>query len=71
MITIALPTGLAIIIAVSVVLFILVTFLCGLSGLFDGHDSMGIGALMIVIFYSALWLVPSLLAWAVWATWWK
>jgi hypothetical protein len=66
----ALPLPLLIIGACSLVLFIAVTVLAHQQGLFDG-DSLGVGAMFALTFYLLFWLAPTLLAWAVWATWWK
>lgn len=68
---ITIPIGLLAVLCISLVLFILVTLSCHRSGLFDGTDSLGIGALFTLLFYALGWLIPSLAAWAAWATWWR
>lgn len=57
----------------SLLLFIGATILAHQQGLFDGGGGYagGLDAVFIVILYAVFWAIPSLLAWAVWATWWK
>lgn len=57
----------------SMLLFICVTIFCYWQGMFDGGGGYagGLDGLFIVIAYAVLWVVPTLLAWAVWATWWR
>lgn len=58
----------------SLALFIGVTILAHSQGMFDGSGGGylgGIDALFTIILYAVFWAVPSLLAWAVWATWWR
>jgi hypothetical protein len=57
----------------SLLLFIGVTILGHYQGMFDGGDGYagGLGGLFLIILYAILWAGPSLLAWAIWATWWK
>lgn len=55
-------------------LFIGVTILCHQQGLFDaggGGYLGGIDALFTIILYAILWAIPSLIAWAAWATWFR
>ena len=54
-------------------LFIGVTILCHTQGLFEGGGVYlaGIDSLFTLILYAVLWAVPSLGAWAVWATWFR
>ena len=68
---ITLSGGAVAIIGVSIVLFALVTALCIQQGLFGADDQYGIAFLFALCFYAALWAVPSLLIWAVWATWFR
>lgn len=61
-------------IALSLALFVGVTILAHSQGLFDGGGGSllgGINALFTVALYAVFWAAPSLLAWAVWATWWR
>lgn len=57
----------------SALLFLVVTVLCHRRGFFDSCSGVGAGfaGLFLVVTYAILWAVPSLLAWAVWATWFK
>ncbi|MGE0745279.1 MAG: hypothetical protein AB7K86_08530 [Rhodospirillales bacterium] len=55
-------------IGLSAALFIGVTVLCRRAGFFEA-DNYGIGALFALGAYSVLWAIPTLIAWAVWATW--
>ena len=57
----------------SLALFIGVTIFCHFQGLFDNGGGYlgGIDALFTIIVYSMFWAVPSLMAWAVWATWFR
>ncbi len=50
-------------------LFFLVSALGCRLGLFRGLDRYGIVLAHILALYALLWLAPTLLAWAVWATW--
>lgn len=54
----------------SLFLFTLVTIWLWQMSMFD-DDSLGIGGMFCMIFYSALWACPTLLAWAIYATWFK
>lgn len=70
--TISLPV-LALIV-ISLVLFVGVTILAHSQGMFDGGGGSlagGVNALFTVTLYAVFWAAPSLLAWAVWATWWR
>jgi len=70
--TISLPV--LILIGVCLALFIGVTLLAHSQGLFDkggGGYLGGIDSLFTMILYTLLWAVPSLLIWAIWATWWR
>lgn len=69
--TIALSTGAVFLIVASAMLFIAVTVFCGYAGLFDGGDTYGIGALFTLAIYAILWAIPSLVAWGVWAMWFR
>lgn len=60
-----------IIAACSCVLFLFVTWLAHSQGIFDGGDPFGIAFIFGLALYAALWATPSLLAWAVYATWFK
>lgn len=53
----------------SVILFIAAGLLCKSQGLFDGPDTYGIGGFFIVGIFAIFWGMPSVLAWAIWATW--
>jgi len=66
--TITLSLPILILLGISVVLFIATTLLCFQQGLFD-NDSYGIGAMFALLIYAILWAIPSVLAWAIWATW--
>jgi hypothetical protein len=55
--------------AFSALCFIGTTVFIRRMGGHGGSDTYGIGALFDMLIYLALWVVPSLLAWAVWATW--
>lgn len=55
----------------SAALFVIATIICAREKLFSANDSYEIGALFGLCVYALVWLVPSLLSWAVWATWWR
>lgn len=69
--TISLPV--LILLCISFALFVGVTILCLSQGLFDrgGGYLGGIDAMFTIIIYAVAWAIPSLLAWAAWATWWR
>lgn len=69
MLTFTITTGPAVIALLSALLFVLVTHFCWRQGMFDGADTLGIGSLFTLLFYSVGWAMPSLLIWATWATW--
>jgi len=69
-VTITISLGVVGLLAFSLVLFLLVTWLIGAQGLFF-DDTFGIGALFAIAFYAILWVIPSLIAWGIWATWFK
>lgn len=60
-----------VLIGVSVILFGLATWACASQGLFEGSDTFGVGAMFTLVIYAVLWAIPSLIAWAVYATWFK
>ena len=59
----------------SLLLFIGVMIFCYQAGMFDAGGGSGfvagLDSLFATIVYLICWAVPSLLAWAVWATWWR
>jgi hypothetical protein len=57
----------------SLLLFIVVTIYAVRQGLFEqtGGYAAGIEGLFTGLLYSIFWAVPSLFAWAAWATWWR
>jgi hypothetical protein len=57
------------VVAFSLFCLMATTAFCWVSGLFDGNDPWGIGWMFGLIFYCCGWVVPSLVAWATWATW--
>lgn len=70
--TISLPV--LILLGLSLALFVGATILAHSQGMFDaggGGYLGGIDAMFTMILYTLLWALPSLLAWAVWATWWR
>lgn len=67
--TITFSLAAAVGIALSGLLFIAVAVLCHQQGLFDGHDTHGIGAMFTLLLFGILWAVPSLAGWAIYATW--
>lgn len=34
-------------------------------------DQFGFGLMLTIILYAVFWVIPSILAWAIYATWWK
>jgi hypothetical protein len=70
-VTFTIHLGPALLIAFSVVLFLLVTWFCHREGLTgrDSGGSMGIGGLFAAFLYAIFWLAPSLAALAAWALW--
>ena len=72
--TLTLSLPVLILIGISLALFVGVTILAHSQGMFDGGGGGylgGIDALFTIILYVVFWAVPSLLAWAIWATWWR
>ena len=69
--TFTIPLSLMGIAAFSAFLFIAVTIICWRNGMFDGGGGYagGLDALFTIIAYAILWAIPSLAAWAVYATW--
>lgn len=65
--TITLP--LILLLAFSFVMFILATLLNWQQGLFEPASDYGFGGLFAAMIYAILWAIPSLLAWAIYATW--
>ena len=55
-------------IGADIVLFIGVTLLCWFGGLFDVHLDRWAWP-FLAINYTIFWLMPTVIAWAVWATW--
>lgn len=68
-VSVTLSLGAAVLMIFSLVLFVVVTVVQRHMGMFDGADSLGIGGLFSLLFYVLFWALPSVLAWAVWATW--
>lgn len=52
----------------SVALLIAATVICYWAGFFD-NDTFDIGSLFAFVVYLLVWVIPSLIAWGVWATW--
>lgn len=69
--TIAISTSVLALVVVSLLFLLFVTAFCWRAGLFDGPDPYGIGWLFGFMFYVCGWVVPSLVAWAAWATWFR
>lgn len=71
--TLTLSLPLLMLVGFSLLLFISVTIFCHSQGMFDGGGGYlgGIDALFTLIVYGMFWAVPSLMAWAVWATWFR
>lgn len=71
--TLTLPLPLLLLLGFSGLLFLVVTALCHRRGLFDSCGGLGdvFAGLFLIVNYAIFWAVPSLLAWAVWATWFK
>ena len=67
--TITLPFIL--LLAFSFVMFILATLLNWQQGLFEPASDYGVGGFFALTIYAILWVIPSLAAWAIYATWWK
>lgn len=58
--TLSLTLGWIIVILISLVLLVVVTFFCYQQGLFDGgRDTYGIGGLFMILFYLGGWALPS------------
>ena len=68
-VTFSIQFSAAMVIGFSLLLLIAVTAFCVKSGLWDDGDPWGIGWMFTIIIYACFWAVPSLAAWAVWATW--
>ena len=72
--TLTLSLPVLVLLGISFALFIGVTILAHSQGMLDGGGGGylgGIDALFTIILYAVFWAVPSLLAWAIWATWWR
>ena len=70
--TLTLSLPVLVLLGISFALFIGVTILAHSQGMLDGGGYLGgIDALFTIILYAVFWAVPSLLAWAIWATWWR
>jgi hypothetical protein len=72
--TFSLSIGAMALIALTIVLFVGMTLLCWLGGLFDGAGGAfgcDTSPLFIAFFFAIGWALPSLAAWAVWATWFR
>lgn len=72
--TLTISLSALVLICFSVALFIGVTVLCFMQGMFDGGGggyAGGLGSLFTIVFYAIFWALPSLAAWAIWATWWR
>lgn len=69
--TLAISLPMLIGLGLSFLLFIAVSVLAVRQGLFDGGGYSDLSQISVVFFYIFLWLVPSLLGWAAYATWWK
>ena len=71
--TLTLSLPVLVLLGISFALFIGVTILAHSQGMLDGGGGYlgGIDALFTIILYAVFWAVPSLLAWAIWATWWR
>jgi hypothetical protein len=67
--TITLPV--LILLGISLALFIGTTVLAHYQGMFDnsGGYAGGLDGLFLLILYAIFWAIPSLVAWAIWATW--
>jgi hypothetical protein len=70
-ITLTFTLSAAVVVGFSILCLLLVTGFCFIAGLFDGPDPYGIAWMFGLIFYACGWVVPSLVAWAVWATWFR
>ncbi|MFN3303053.1 MAG: hypothetical protein ACK44A_04960 [Roseateles sp.] len=71
--TLTLSLPVLILLGISLALFIATTYLCHSQGMFDGGGGYagGLDGLFTVILYAIFWAIPSLIAWAVWATWFR
>lgn len=56
-------------IAADVVIFLALTILAYLNGLIDAAAWDGFARGVLVFLYVTFWLVPTLIAWGIWATW--
>jgi hypothetical protein len=70
-ITLTFTVSAAMVVGFSVLCLVLVTAFCVVAGLFNGPDPYRIGWVFGLIVYVCGWVVPSLVAWAVWATWFR
>lgn len=70
--TLTISLSVLILLGISVALFIGVTVFCHREGMFDaggGGYCAGLDGLFMIGIYLIFWALPSLIAWAVWATW--
>lgn len=66
--TIFLPIPVLILLGISFVLFLGATLVCRWQRFFE-QDDLGLGAAFAMLVYAILWALPSVLLWAIWATW--
>lgn len=68
-----LSTGAMVVLAISLALLIGCTLIAWCQDMFGSSGGYlgGLDGLFLFLLYACLWAVPSLLVWAVWATWWK
>lgn len=70
--TLSISAGALFVVGLSVALFVAVSVFCRWHRMFDEwSDPMNFMALFVLLAYAVLWAVPSLVAWAVWATWFR
>lgn len=58
-------------IAISVVLFIAITWFCVSTDLFNSEGMFNINPVFVLVLYACGWAVPSLGMWAIYATWFR
>lgn len=68
---ISLSIATIIMLCVSIILFLAVSIFAYTQGMFDGGGDYNLAPIFIATFYAIGWVIPSLLMWAIYATWFK
>jgi len=69
--TFTISNGATLMLAFSACLFTVVTAISIKEDMWNDEWNAGLGVIALVMLYGFLWAIPSLLVWAVWATWFR